>query len=243
VYQAEVKMSYCTVEDLRRVLPENILIGDQNIGTPVPGRSGNQGSGRSNITPQQAEQYILYGEQYIDGRLRPFYVCPLRRTKSFETEILSNVSPGSNVSVTVHDSGSFVLSESVRLQNKSAMETAVVGSVPDSTTLVLESVTGSYLVADQSKISILEYPDPIPIITARLACSFILDRLFVGQQAPDVSGYGKTMRNLARSAIEDIMAGAVTLFGQEFTGRRFVRLNLIEPLKSPAEINKGQDKE
>jgi len=236
-------LAYCTVEDLRRVLPEKILIGDQNIGTPVPGRSGNQGSGRSNITPQQAEQYILYGEQYIDGRLRPFYVCPLRRIKSFETEIMSNVSQGSNVTVAVHDSGSFILGESVRLQNKSAMETAIISSVPTPTTLVLESVDGSYSVEDESKISVLEYPDPIPIITARLACSFIFDRLFAAQQSPDVSSYGRTQRNLARSAIEDILGGSVLLFGQEHTGRRFVRGSLLEPFKSPAEIRKGEDKE
>ena len=130
-----------------------------------------------------------------------------------------------------------------RLQDKSKMETAVVADTPTLTTVTLESVQNSYLTADRSKISVLEYPDPIPLTVARLACSFILDRLFVAEQAPDVSTYGKTQRNLARNAIDDILAGEVLLFGQEHTGRRFVRGSLIEPFKSPAEVQRGEERE
>lgn len=236
-------MAYCTVDDLRRILPENVLIGDQNIGRPVPGRPGNQGSGRSNISPQESERYILYASQYIDARLRPFYECPLRRVKSFETEILSNISAGSSVTVTVHDSGSFVRGENVRLQDKYQMEVSTVEETPTLTTVVLTSIQNNYTTVDGTKISILEYPDPIPLTVARLACSFILDRLFVAEQSPDVSTYGKTQRNLARNAIDDILAGEVLLFGQEHTGRRFVRGSLIEPFKSPADIQRGEERE
>ena len=96
-------MSYCQVDDLKRILPEKVQIGDSNIGTPVPGRPGNQGAKRSNITPAEAEYYIQYAQEYIDGRLRPYYSCPLRRIKSFETDVLSNISPGSSIIVTVND--------------------------------------------------------------------------------------------------------------------------------------------
>jgi len=236
-------MSYCTVADLRRILPENILIGDQNIGTPSPGRVGNQGSGRSNISPEQAERYISYASQHLDARLRPFYVCPLRRIKSFEIEVLSNIAPGTDVTVEVYDSGSFIRGENVRLQNKSRMETSEVISTPTLTTVVLNSVANSYTTVDGSKISVLEYPDPVPLTVARLACSFIFDRLFVAQQDPDVSTYGKTQRNLATNAINDVLAGVVLLFGQEQTGRRFVRGSLVEPFKSPAEIQRGEERD
>ena len=156
-------MGYCSVADVQRVLPEKVMIGDSNIGQPIPGRPGNQGSQRSNISPEETEKYILYANQYIDGRLRPFYECPLRRIKSFEIETVSNVTIGTNVSVTVHDAGPFLRGDLVRLQDKSKMETSVVGSTPDLTTVVLETVVQSYLTADDAKISILEYPDPVPI--------------------------------------------------------------------------------
>ena len=64
---------YCTVDDLRRILPEKVAIGDDNIGTPSPGRTATK---RSNISPAEAKQYIQYAQQYIDGRLRPYYSCP-----------------------------------------------------------------------------------------------------------------------------------------------------------------------
>jgi len=236
-------MSYCTVEDLRRILPENIMIGDQNIGRPVPGRIGNQGSTRSNLSPDEARRYISDATQYVDSRLRPYYSCPLRRTKSFETEVLSDVIPGTNISITVHDSGSFIVGQTVRLQNKYQMETATVLETTDMTTVTLESVSNTYLSSDKSRISVLEYPDPIPITVARLACSFILDRLFIAEQSPDVSNYGKTQRNLARNAMDGVLVGEILLFGQEHTGRRFVRGSLIEPFKSPADIQRGDERE
>lgn len=236
-------MSYCTVDDMRRILPEKILIGDSNIGQPVPGRPGNQGSKRSNISPEEAERYISYAQQYIDGRLRPFYSCPLRRIKSFETPLEQDVTHGSSVTVTVRDSGSFSRGELIRLQNKDNMETCNVIDVPTLTTVKLDRVIANYLVMDESKISILEYPDPIPIITTQLAVAFLLDRLFVAEQSPDVSAYGKTQRNLARAQIENILSGEVLLFGQEHTGRRFVRMSLLDKFNSPAEIQKGTDKE
>ena len=107
-------MGYCTVDDMQRILPEKISIGDDNIGTPVPGRTQTK---RSNITPSEAERYIEYSQQHIDSRLRNFYSCPLRRTKSFETDLGANVSSGTNVSITVNDSGVFVLGNLVRLQD------------------------------------------------------------------------------------------------------------------------------
>lgn len=236
-------MAYCTVDDLRRILPEKVKIGDSNIGTPVPGRTGNQGSQRSNISPQEAEHYIDYASSYIDGRLRPFYSCPLRRTKSYETDVLSDITAGTGVVVSVHDSGAFIRGATVRIQDKTTMEVCTVTDANAISTVTITSIVNSYSATDNLRISILEYPDPIPIITAQMACAWILDRLFTSEQAPDVSSYGKTQRNLARGQIENILSGEVLLFGQEHTGRRFVRMSLFDKWDSPAEVQKGAEKE
>ena len=236
-------MAYCTVDDLKRILPEKVKIGDSNIGTPSPGRIGTQGSQRSNISPAEALYYIEYASSYVDARLRTFYACPLRRTKSFETDLELNVTHGTLVTATVHDSGSFIKGNLVRLQDRDAMETCNVVDALTLTTVVLDRVNNDYLVANGGMLSILEYPDPIPLITAQMAVSLILDRLWASEQSPDVSKFGVTQRNLARSQIENIMSGEVLLFGQEMTGRRFVRGSLFDAYKSPAEIQKGTDKE
>lgn len=236
-------MAYCTLVDMRRILPSNISIGDQNIGTPVPGRTGNQGSGRSNMSELNAKTYIQYAQQYIDARLRPFYLCPLRKIKSYEDEILSDINQGQDIEVTVRDSGAFSIGNVVRLQDKTKMETTSIKDVSSSTTIVIENSTSSYASADGTKISIIEYPDPIQITATRLACSYLLDTLFVAEQSPDVSTYGKTQRNLARNAIDDILAGEVLLLGQERTGRRFVRGTLLDRYDSPSEVQRGEERE
>jgi hypothetical protein len=237
-------MAYCTVDDLSRILPEKVKIGDQNIGLPSPGRPGNQGSQRSNISPQEAEYYIEYATSYLDARLRPFYSCPLRRTKSFETEVLLDIIAGTNVTVTVNDSGSFIRGSLVRIQDIYNMETATVLDAPTLTTLRLISVSGNYSSSNNTRISILEYPDPVPLVTAQMAVAFLLDRLFVSEQSPDVSSYGKTQRNLARGQIENILSGEVLLFGQETVGRRFVRTSLLDKWSSPTgDVQKGAEKE
>ena len=234
--------AYCTVQDMRNILPENIQIGDNNIGTPVPGRLGS-GSTRSNLSPAQAQYYIGYAQQFIDSRLRPFYACPLRRTKSYETPVLNNLTAGTSVSIEVEDSGAFLEYQSVRVQDKGNMEIAQVTSITDLNTVVVNSLSGSYNSNDRLLISVVEYPDPIPLMTARFAASFMLDRLFIAEQSPDTSNYAKSLRNMATLSMDSILLGQILLFGQEHTGRRFVRGSLFDAYSSPAEVTKGDSKE
>jgi hypothetical protein len=233
-------MAYATVNDLSRLLPEKIKIGDQNIGTPVP---GNSVTGRSNISPAESEYYIEYATQHVDSKLRNMYVTPLRRIKEYETDIMADIHHGTTVTVTVRDSGAFIRGNMVRLQAPSYMETATVFDVPTLTTIRLVSVQYDYSVLD-GLISTVKYPDPIPTITARFALSFIIDRLWVSEQSPDISSYGATQRNLAINNIDDILTGTIVLMGQDYTGRRFVRGQLMDAYGSPYEkIQKGEDKE
>lgn len=235
-------MSYCSVSDVQEILPEKVQIGTTTIGSPNPGRPG-VGASRSNISPSDTERLMILAEQYIDSRLKPFYLTPLRRIKSFETEALSDIVHGDGVIITVNDSGPFIRTEIVRIQDQNSMETCTVQNAPTLTTVRLVHVEHNYSSANNLTISILEYPDPIPVIAARLTASFVLDRLFVSEQSPDVSQYGKTQRNLATLALDDILRGVVSLPGQDHTGRRFVRGSLLDRFSSPAEVQKGEEKE
>lgn len=229
---------YCTVEDVRRLLPTAIVVDDPNLGTPVPGRPT---ANRSDITSDQVRYYISYSQQYIDGRLRPYYVCPLRKVKVYEEKLPSSVTAGTSVNVSVRDSSYFNVGDEIRLQSTDDMETANVTAINSGTSITVDTVAGSY--DSTSKISIIKHPDPISIIAARFACGVIIDRLFTADQAPNVSEYGKTQRNLARNDLEDVLTGTVLLLGQNHTGRRFVRGSLFDAFKNPAEFNKGEDKE
>ena len=220
---------YCTVEDMRLLLPEPISIGDNNIGTPSPGRPSTDG--KSVITTEEAIRYIRMAEQEIDGRLRPVYVIPLRRIKSFETETYNDILPGTSVEVRVNDTGVFSQGQMIRLQTSDAMETDEIESIKNLTTLVIQSVKNTYP-NYASKISILEFPDPVPFITARLAVSYAFDQLFSADQAPNMSEYGKEQRRLAINSFDSVMSGAILLFGQDHTGRRFVRNSVFDSVRN-----------
>jgi hypothetical protein len=220
---------YATIEDVRLILPPTVTVGDQNLGTPSPGRPN---TNRDKLTSAQIYKYMTYAQQEIDSRLNPFYACPLRRIKSHEEEPLNNISAGNNVKVKLYDSGQFTEGMTVRLQDNSNHELCTVSAVPNATTIRLSSVVNSYEVTD-SLISIVKFPDPIPVITARLTVSYAFDELFTAEQSPDVSQYGVTQRKLANNAIDMILAGGVLLVGQEHTGRRFLRGSLYDGYKSP----------
>jgi len=232
---------YCSTYDFESLLPKNITLGSQNIGTPSPTSTTN----RDSLTPTQALKFIKMGMQEVDSRLTSFYIVPLRLVKTFETEITNDLSAGTNVSVKVWSTSAFSKGDTIRLQGPDTMETATVYEVTDGVTLTVQSVTGSYYM-ETGKISIIKVPDPIPLITARLAVSYAFDELFSADQSPNISGYGKEQRNLANNAIDRVLEGAVYLFGQEHTGRRFLRGTLIDaygsPTASQAQFQFGSEK-
>ena len=231
---------YCTVQDMKNLLPSNITIGDQNYGTPSPGRPDVK---RDKMTPAEAINYIKYAQQEIDGRLRPFYVVPLRRVKTYDTEILSNVSQGSNVQIRVHDSGAFANGDTIRIQNSSIYETSEIKSIVDSTTVMVTTVANAY-VGEEAIISVLEYPDPIPLITARWAIVYGWNQLFSADQSPAISEFGKENSRLAVNSLDGILSGAILLFGQDHTGKRFVRGSLFDAFQNPTpDFQFGREKQ
>jgi hypothetical protein len=67
---------YATVNDVITLLPENVTIGDQNIGTPIPGKPV---VGRNKFNRNHIIEFIKFAQQEIDARLRPMYVPNLNQ--------------------------------------------------------------------------------------------------------------------------------------------------------------------
>jgi len=220
---------YCTVNQVSQLLPDNVTIGSNNLGTPYPG----QAPSRDKLTPKEVKRFMHFASQEIDARLRSFYVCPLRRIKIFETSILNEIFNGDNVSIQVHDSNSFSIHDTVRIQDSCEMELTTIKEVPDHSTIIVDNLKNSYSMTSVSLISIVEFPDPIPLICARLAASYIYDQFFAAEQSPDVSNYGIEQRKLAARSMDSVLDGTVRLFGQEHTGRRYIRGSLLDVWKTP----------
>jgi len=234
---------YSNYHEVQAILPENVTIGSTNLGTPTPGRSGS-GSSRSNITIPECNRYLSFADSQIDAKLRPFYVMPLRRIKLHEVTVVQDITHGDNIVVSVEDSGVFTQWDLVRIQNNYQMEYSNVTDTPSITTIKLDHVINNYSAsADATLISIVKFPDPIPLISARLAASFLMDRLYVATNSPDISTYGAKMRTISNNALDDIIKGVILLTGQDMTGKRFVRGSLLDAFSTGVEITKGEEKE
>ena len=236
---------YCEVKDVEMFLQKIITIGGNNLGTPEPGRLSsncNTAGKADHYSPLEAIKQIQNAESFINSRLNPYYVTPLRKIKLFETCLKNNIDSGSNVVVNITDDGPFSIGRKVRFQNSCDYEEAIITSV-SSNTITVNNLANNYSYQD-TYISIINFPDPIPMMTARMAASYLIARLFTADQSPDVSSYDKFLRNETKNDMDNLMTGQILLLGQELRGRRFVRGQLFDGWYNPAEdLQRGAEKE
>lgn len=236
-------MSYCTISFMQVLLPKTITIGDNNITTPTLDKPGNVNT----ISNRAAQLFINFASQEIDSRLSTIYVIPLKRIKTHEVLLSADCRAGTK-SISVPDNGPFKAGCLVRIGDLTHTEINEIDVLPNdasslSAVSLVNPVSRNYTLGNESIASVVAYPDPIPLICARMAVAAIIDKQFVAEQATDVSNYGKNQRTLASADLDEIMAGAIRLNGQEFVGRRFVRMSLRDTMNVSAEVQRGGGKE
>ena len=227
--------NYCTIDDLKRLLPKSLSIGDSTLA----GQEVIQQQGRAHdISIETARRYINFASQYIDSRLRPVYSCPLRRIKTVEQDLPKEIKSGVQV-IAVADGHSFTQGSLVRIGDDRGSDIYSVKSIYDEplkiNSIELErKADRSYPISANPKISLIEYPDPIPLMCARYAVSMMIDKLFVADQTPNETTFGKLQRSLASTDMDDLVSGEIKLQGQDHTGNRFSRMSMRDAWASPA---------
>jgi hypothetical protein len=237
-------MAYATIEDLRVLLPENITIGDTTAINVLSGK-------RDTISTEVANKYLQYAAQFVDSKLSGIYLTPLERVNVANSKIISNMMP-SSCDVMVDDIVKFRVGACVRLSDTNGSEIGKVKEIPENFDegdglvcntrhITLSSPTiNAYDSGSDATIEMLIYPDPVSVMTARFAASFMFDRLYTTDGSPDVSNYGKSLRNLAREDMDAIISGQTRLKGQKWIAKRFVRMPLFDTFKQPGENQTGQ---
>lgn len=239
-------MAYCNIEELRKVLPKSITIGDR----PAPDADTIQTQGKPDtLTTRSAQIYIDQATQDINGAIRTIYLCPLRRVKVVEEVLVQNAAAGADL-IHVSDAAMFNATGMIRISDGANTETTFISEMfqDDPSAMgkmrISPALTHAYAAATPTEVSLLKFPDPIPFICAQLAAANIIDRLFVTEKAPDVpTGFGKNLRNHANSKLDAVLAGAIRLEGQDFSSKRFVRHSLFDTIASGTKLPPGQGKE
>jgi hypothetical protein len=235
-------VGYCSIVQVRSLLPKFITIGDQNITTPTIEAPASSFT----VDSKTAGRFIEFSTQHIDSRLRPVYVVPLRRIKVIQTNLLEDARANSK-DIQVYDNGTFTVGSLLRFSDSTGTELHEILSLPDEPnnihTVSLTTGLSRVFRATDTRVSMVEFPDPIPIMCARITAATILDRQYTAEQEPDVSTYGKSLRTLASQDMDSILMGQIRLNGQDHTGRRFLRTQLKDTWSTPAEFQPGQGKE
>ena len=127
------------------------------------------------------------------------------------TQIILQTNPRT---VVVDDASNLVPGDEVVLHNDitGEEELLVVDTVVDQNTFtVTTDIEGTWMASDGVRVIRKQFPPPLNQISARYAASFIYDKFFAAQAAPNISEYGTAMRNLAMGQMNDILNGKVIM--------------------------------
>jgi len=166
--------------------------------------------------------YISFADNQIDGILSQQYYTPLKKCVNGQWDLDADINEYNQI-VEMPDSRNLVIGDTIQIVNLNTgeKENHIVASIVDQYSFtVLDPIETSFE-GDNIVVKRVQYPPPINQISARYAASFIYDKYFAAQNAPNVSDYGQEMRRKAMGQLNDILNGKVILKNQLRVGDRF----------------------
>jgi hypothetical protein len=168
--------------------------------------------------------YISLGDNQIDGALSQMYFTPLKKCANGQWVLDTDISEYNQIiELSTPDAETLVPGDEVLIHDDSTGEGEyhVVNEVLDRYRFATVDTIEQYFQAGDVRVIRVQYPPPISQISARLAASFIYDKYFSAQASPDVSDYGKELRNYAMDQLNDTLTGRNVLKCQRRKGDIF----------------------
>lgn len=159
------------------------------------------------------EFYISLADSQIDGILSEQYEMPMKKCAHGEWRLQADINEYNQI-VEITTACNIVPGDEVVLRDDSSGYEDlpnVVDEVIDQYSFTLYNPISGYFEAATTRVIRISFPPPINQISARYACSFIYDKYFSAQNAPNLSDYGKELRNIAMQQLNDILNGKVIL--------------------------------
>jgi hypothetical protein len=194
-------------------MPVNII----NVGNDV----------KDTVDPDTFIQYIRWADEEIDSALSVIYKTPLKRIVKGEYEILANIGIG-DTTVFIEDSTRFNAGDMIVLTDRVDSEKKIIDTITSETELEVTLAFATAFLASDTIVQRIGYPDPIPLCSARFAAASLYDKFFSAQANPNVSDYGKNLRNMAENDFNSVLNGRTRLHGEKILGRRFFNPNLLD---------------
>jgi hypothetical protein len=225
-------MRYCTTADVDYIVAQ----GATSATNPNTQQKRNLlliGKVRDkNVIPDDTvEQFIRSACQEVDGHLSELYRTPFREKVQFETTLSSDISEYSPYLVLQED-GSLDPGDIVIVQQGSTKERLQINEViADGIYSTVETISFPFTAG--ARLIQVGLPAPIQFISVRLAAANLYDKFFSAQVSPNISEYGKNLREQARSKINDILNGRTVLHSVQRIGRRLYDPNIEDQYGLP----------
>jgi len=229
-------MGYCTSTEVEAILAQALTSATT---ATLESRGNLLQVGKvldKNLVPTSLlDQYIQFSGQVIDATLSHQYKTPLCELADFEGILQTDIADYNafiilekNCPLTPGDH--IILTDGVNEERHVIEEIVAEGiySTVDPISMIFDAGT---------RVLRVKFPDPIPLICARMSAGDIYDKFLMSQQSPDKSEYGKHLRKLAHRDLNNVLRGITVLHGHHRIGRRLYDSNI----PAQYDIEKGAD--
>jgi hypothetical protein len=197
----------------------------------------------NNVSEDTVYQYITFADNDINADISTLYVVPVLPKANYETTLYTDLDSLHQPYIIVNQPHPFSVGDQILLTDGQREEDHVVESVDGGVITTISDVLYEFQATD-TRVLRIGYPPPLTQCSARLAASYIYDKYFAAQSDPNVSEYGKFLRQQARQDINNVLDGIITLHGVQRISRRFYNPTLLnrhaldgfnESVRSPEE--------
>jgi len=218
-------MGYCNVLEVDIILGQaltNARAEDAEFGVKQKLWEVGTSRDKNRIPDDVIYQYITFADSKIDGILSQQYLTPLKKCVLGQWDLDADITEYNQI-IELPSSCNIVVADEIQIVNlvTGDKENHIVASVIDQYSITTVNPILTQFVGDDIVVKRVQYPPPINQVSARLAASFVYDKYFASQNAPNVSDYGNEMRKDAFGDLNNILNGKVILKNQTRVGDRF----------------------
>jgi hypothetical protein len=227
---------YSTKNDVENVLAQTFTSASPSSlasGSTTPNKMSQIGNKAAvaNFSPDIVYYHIRMADAEIDAALRQQYKTPIAELCSLQMNLMTSIDEYSTV-IYVDRALNLTEGDVVIITDGSTTDRLEVDSVngPESFTPTTMPSNTYLSTEDDSSTRVLKvnFPSPIPFISARLAAASICDKYFSAQTSPGKTEYGDKLRSLALEELNNIREGRTELTGVPRKGWRFANPNLVD---------------
>jgi len=232
-------MGYSTTQEVELILAQALTSSTPNAPSTSRVKLIEIGNSRdaNRIPDATVEYYINLADSQIDGVLSQQYFTPFDKCAHGEWMLDVDLNAPTIVGTgalgtgaLLDTSGTITLAPANVVEVSSAVnlvpgdeivlhddltgneEILIVATIVDQNTFTTTTnIEGIFLADSGVRIIRLRFSPPLNQISARYAASFIYDKYFAAQAQPNMSDYGKEIRNVAMGQLNDILNGKIII--------------------------------